>query len=152
MRGLFLNHLDNKAEAYESVKKGLRCNLFSPISTLTRVQLDSSQRRVGWHVYGLLYRSDKNYEEAVKCYKNALKYDRDNVQVLRDYAVLQVQMRDYEHFNVIIPWQLIGRKRNIICSSFGLISESFGFLWQFPTICSAIQRLLQRSWTHTNRL
>ena len=30
----------------------------------------------GWHVYGLLYRSDKNYEEAMKCYRYALKYDK----------------------------------------------------------------------------
>ena len=31
---------------------------------------------LGWHVYGLLYRSDKNYEEAVKCYRYALKFDK----------------------------------------------------------------------------
>lgn len=31
---------------------------------------------LGWHVYGLLYRSDKNYEEAMKCYRHALKYDK----------------------------------------------------------------------------
>ena len=32
----------------------------------------------GWHVYGLLQRSDKKYEEAIKCYRNALKWDKVN--------------------------------------------------------------------------
>ena len=31
---------------------------------------------LGWHVFGLLYRSDKNYEEALKCYSQALKIDK----------------------------------------------------------------------------
>ena len=31
---------------------------------------------IGWHVYGLLQRSDKKYEEAIKCYRNALKWDK----------------------------------------------------------------------------
>ena len=29
----------------------------------------------GWHVLGLIYRSDKNYEEASKCYRSALRID-----------------------------------------------------------------------------
>lgn len=39
----------------------------------------------------LLYRSHTEYDEAVKCYKNALRMDKDNQQVLRDLAGLQVQ-------------------------------------------------------------
>jgi N-alpha-acetyltransferase 15/16, NatA auxiliary subunit len=97
MKGLFLNHLDNKAEAYEYVKKGLRNDLTSPICKLTG---ELRVNWVGWHVYGLLYRSDKNYEEAMKCYRHALKYDKENIQVLRDFSFLQVQMRDYEGFHV----------------------------------------------------
>ena len=31
---------------------------------------------IGWHVYGLLQRSDKKYDEAIKCYRNALKWDK----------------------------------------------------------------------------
>lgn len=30
----------------------------------------------GWHVYGLLQRSDRKYDEAIKCYRNALKWDK----------------------------------------------------------------------------
>ncbi|KAF9355515.1 N-alpha-acetyltransferase 16, NatA auxiliary subunit [Mortierella sp. AD094] len=83
MKGLFYNHMDKKEEAYEFVKKGLRYNLKSHIC---------------WHVFGLLYRSDKNYEEASKCYINALKYDKENIQILRDLSLLQMQMRSLEGY------------------------------------------------------
>ena len=51
-----------------------------------------------WHVYGLLYRSVKNYEEAIKAYRFALKLDPESQQIQRDLALLQVQMRDYPGF------------------------------------------------------
>ncbi len=38
----------------------------------------------------LLYRAHTEYGEAIKCYKNALRMDKDNQQVLRDLAGLQV--------------------------------------------------------------
>ena len=53
---------------------------------------------VCWHVYGLLQRSDKKYSEAIKCYRNALKWDKDNIQILRDLSLLQIQMRDLEGY------------------------------------------------------
>lgn len=56
----------------------------------------------GWHVYGLLQRSDKKYDEAIKCYRNALKWDKDNLQILRDLSLLQIQMRDLEGYRVRI--------------------------------------------------
>lgn len=31
---------------------------------------------LGWHVYGLLQRSDRKYDEAIKCYRNALKWEK----------------------------------------------------------------------------
>ena len=42
----------------------------------------------------LLYRSDRVYAEAAKCYQNALRCDADNAQILTDLALLQVQLRD----------------------------------------------------------
>ncbi|KAF9195710.1 N-alpha-acetyltransferase 16, NatA auxiliary subunit, partial [Haplosporangium sp. Z 27] len=86
MKGLFYNHMDKKEEAYEFVKKGLRFNLKSHIC---------------WHVLGLVYRSDKNYEEASKCYINALKFDKfkqENIQILRDLSLLRMQMRSLEGY------------------------------------------------------
>lgn len=83
MKGLILNCIGKKDEAYEYVKKGLRNDLTS---------------HVCWHVYGLLQRSEHKYDEAIKCYRNALKYDKDNITILRDLSLLQIQMRDLEGF------------------------------------------------------
>ncbi|KAJ0977810.1 hypothetical protein J5N97_013284 [Dioscorea zingiberensis] len=78
MKGLTLNCMDRKSEAYELVRRGLKNDLKS---------------HVCWHVYGLLYRSDRDYKEAIKCYRNALKIDPDNIEILRDLSLLQAQMR-----------------------------------------------------------
>jgi len=83
MKGLILNCLGRKEEAYENVRKGLTNDLKS---------------HVCWHVYGLLQRSDKKYNEAIKAYRNALKWDKDNMQILRDLSLLQIQMRDLEGY------------------------------------------------------
>ena len=40
----------------------------------------------------------RNYTEAIKCYRNALRIDKDNLQILRDLSLLQVQMRDGKGF------------------------------------------------------
>ncbi|CAB1327365.1 unnamed protein product [Coregonus sp. 'balchen'] len=80
MKGLTLNCLGKKEEAYDLVRRGLRNDLKS------------------WHVYGLLQRSDKKYDEAIKCYRNALKWDKENLQILRDLSLLQIQMRDLEGY------------------------------------------------------
>lgn len=85
MKGLTLNCLNRKEEAYEYVRRGLRNDLKS---------------HVCWHVYGLLQRSDKKYDEAIKCYRNALKWEKDNIQILRDLSLLQIQMRDLEGYRV----------------------------------------------------
>ncbi|KAK2165073.1 hypothetical protein LSH36_55g06042 [Paralvinella palmiformis] len=83
MKGLILNNLGRKEEAYDYVRRGLRNDLKS---------------HVCWHVYGLLQRSDRKYDEAIKCYRNALKWDKDNLQILRDLSLLQIQMRDLEGY------------------------------------------------------
>jgi len=83
MKGLTLNCLGRKEEAYDYVRRGLRNDLKS---------------HVCWHVYGLLQRSDKKYDEAIKCYRNALKWEPENIQILRDLSLLQVQMRDLEGY------------------------------------------------------
>ncbi|KAI3712036.1 hypothetical protein L1987_70585 [Smallanthus sonchifolius] len=83
MKGLTLNCMDRKQEAYELVRLGLKSDLKS---------------HVCWHVYGLLYRSDREYREAIKCYRNALRIDPDNIEILRDLSLLQAQMRDLAGF------------------------------------------------------
>lgn len=77
MKGIILNSMDRKGEAYDFVKQGLRNDVKSPIC---------------WHVFGLLYRSDGNYKEAAKCYLNALRIDSENQNILRDLSWLQIQV------------------------------------------------------------
>ncbi|CAL9165482.1 unnamed protein product [Musa hybrid cultivar] len=96
MKGLTLNCMDRKSEAYDLVRRGLKNDLKS---------------HVCWHVYGLLYRSDREYREAIKCYRNALKIDPDNIEILRDLSLLQVQMRDLIGF-VETRQQLLALKPN----------------------------------------
>ena len=60
MKGLTYNSMKRKEEAHALIKKGLAMNIKS---------------HVCWHVYGLLYRSETKYDDAIKCYQNALKRD-----------------------------------------------------------------------------
>eukprot|EP00922_Rhytidocystis_sp_ex-Travisia-forbesii_P065585 GHVS01097428.1.p1 GENE.GHVS01097428.1~~GHVS01097428.1.p1 ORF type:complete len:978 (-),score=167.95 GHVS01097428.1:29-2962(-) len=84
MKGLILwNMPDKKTEAYEYAKKGLRNNLRSHMC---------------WHVLGLMYRQDKDYIEAAKCYNQALRLDPENIQILRDLCNLQIHERKLEGF------------------------------------------------------
>ncbi|XP_057454244.1 N-terminal acetyltransferase A complex auxiliary subunit NAA15 [Lotus japonicus] len=96
MKGLTLNCMDRKSEAYDLVRQGLKNDLKS---------------HVCWHVFGLLYRSDREYREAIKCYRNALKIDPDNIEILRDLSLLQAQMRDLTGF-VETRQQLLTLKPN----------------------------------------
>lgn len=41
-------------------------------------------------------KSDRKYDEAIRCYIQALKLDKQNLQVLRDLSVLQMHTRDLE--------------------------------------------------------
>jgi len=83
MKGLTISYLDKKEEAYDLVRKGLKNDLKS---------------HVCWHVFGLLYRQDRDYYEAVKCYRQALRIDPENIQILRDLSVLQIHGRDLVGF------------------------------------------------------
>ena len=106
MKGLTLNCMDRKSEAYELVRRGLKviqcsayrdkgCHLFYLKYTFADSEKglqNDLKSHVCWHVYGLLYRSDREYREAIKCYRNALKIDPDNIEILRDLSLLQVGM------------------------------------------------------------
>ena len=75
--------LGKREEALESVKKGLKSDLKS---------------QVCWHSYGLVNRAERKYEEAMKCFRNALRFDPENATVMRDLSVLQVHTRDLEGY------------------------------------------------------
>ena len=46
----------------------------------------------------MLHRADREYNESIKAYKQALRIDSENLQILRDLSLLQVQMRDLSGF------------------------------------------------------
>ena len=71
MQALLFSGIGSQAEALESIKK----TLFKNFSNFTC-----------WHVYGIIYRKEKDYEQAKKAYLNALKYAPDNENVMRDLS------------------------------------------------------------------
>lgn len=80
MKALIINSQGHTDEAFSLAKVALTHDMKSHIC---------------WHVYGLLYRSVKNFEEAIKAYKFALRMEPESQQIQRDLALLQMQMRDY---------------------------------------------------------
>lgn len=83
MKALILNAQGKTDEAFALGKEALTVDMKSHIC---------------WHVYGLLYRTNKNFEEAIKAYRFALRLEPDSSQIQRDLAVLQIQMRDYQGY------------------------------------------------------
>lgn len=83
MKALIMNQQGKTDEAFALAKEALMADMKS---------------HVCWHVYGLLYRHQKNFEEAIKAYKSALKLEPDSPQIQRDLAFLQIQMRDYQGY------------------------------------------------------
>ncbi|KJE95561.1 NMDA receptor-regulated protein 1 [Capsaspora owczarzaki ATCC 30864] len=81
MRGLIIHCMGKKEEGYTAAKGALKIGLSSHIC---------------WHVLGLMHRSDKNYVEAMKCYKMALRLSPENQQILRDLCLLQTHIRDLD--------------------------------------------------------
>lgn len=80
MKALIMNAQGKTEEAFALAKEALTVDMKSHIC---------------WHVYGILYRTAKNFDEAIKAYKFALKLEPDSLQIQRDLAILQVQIRDY---------------------------------------------------------
>ncbi|GAW11938.1 hypothetical protein ANO14919_012910 [Xylariales sp. No.14919] len=83
MKALIINSLGKTDDAFALAKEALTADMKSHIC---------------WHVYGLLYRHQKNFEEAIKAYKFALKLEPGSPQIQRDLAYLQVQMRDFQGY------------------------------------------------------
>ncbi|ORY88359.1 NMDA receptor-regulated protein 1-domain-containing protein [Leucosporidium creatinivorum] len=83
MKGIFLSCTGQKPLGYETVKRG--------------VAKDSGSHIV-WHVYALILRADKNFEEALKCYKKAVAIEPDSMSLMNDLAMLSVHLRYYAEY------------------------------------------------------
>ena len=80
MKALIWNSQGNKDDAFALAKDALKADMKSPVC---------------WHVYGILYRDAKNFEEAQKAFKFALKIEAESPIIQRDLAQLQIHLRDY---------------------------------------------------------
>ena len=83
MKALIISSQGQQKEAFALAKTALNNNMKS---------------HVCWHVYGLLYRAEKNFDESIKAYKFALRLDPESAPIQRDLANLQIQMRDYQGY------------------------------------------------------
>ena len=81
MKALFLFNNGEEEKAIADVK--------------TSIFKSKMKSQMCWHTYGIILRQKRDYAEAVKCYQNALKIEPDNLQILRDTALLQIQIRDH---------------------------------------------------------
>ena len=61
MKGLVTFQAGKREEGLDLIRKGIRFDLTSHIV---------------WHVFGLAKKAEKDYEEAVKSYQQALRYDK----------------------------------------------------------------------------
>ena len=86
MKGLVLTHMGRREEGLDLVKKGIRLDLTSHIC---------------WHVFGLIQKGEKNYEEALKSYIQALKFDRVRLHLSRPSQVLIEYMSGQENLNLL---------------------------------------------------
>ena len=76
---LFCLYPEKRAEAHELAKAALKADM---------------QSHMCWHVFGILHKSDRDYQQAAKCYLNALKWDPENLNLFRDLSNIQMQIRD----------------------------------------------------------
>ncbi|WEW60714.1 hypothetical protein PRK78_006201 [Emydomyces testavorans] len=83
MKALMLSYQGQQEEAFTLAKTALKNDMKSHIC---------------WHVYGLLYRAEKNYDEAIKAYRFALKLEPESQPIQRDLAFLQIQIRDFQGY------------------------------------------------------
>ncbi|EGG18821.1 tetratricopeptide-like helical domain-containing protein [Cavenderia fasciculata] len=79
-RTLTLYGLNLKEEAHAAGKQVVRDNM----SSFT-----------AWHTLGFLHRNDKNFPEALKCFRTAHRNNKESVQILKDMSLIQIFQRDY---------------------------------------------------------
>lgn len=81
MKGLIIGTMGDRAQGLDLAKQGVRKDLMSFIS---------------WHALGILNRMDKNYDEAIKCYSQALRIEGGtNLNLIRESSYMNMQARNY---------------------------------------------------------
>ncbi|SBS91326.1 hypothetical protein PMALA_032600 [Plasmodium malariae] len=88
VKGYLLNLMDekNKVEAFKLIKEGIINNLSSSFC---------------WYLYGCLYKTYKNYDEALKCYMKSLQLNKYDYKALKETCILLLYLQRYEQFKDI---------------------------------------------------
>ena len=74
MEALSLNALGKKDEAKMRINMALMQNLKS---------------HTAWHIFGMIHRSNKDYDDARSCFKKSIEFNKSNQNVLRDLLLLE---------------------------------------------------------------
>jgi hypothetical protein len=77
MKGLIFSCMNRKKDAIDLVKLGIRNNPRSYVGNDIAPAF-SVLTITAWHVFGILNRQEREYNEAIKCFLNALKIDKVN--------------------------------------------------------------------------
>lgn len=85
MKALILDVTGHHAESVELAHRALKNDVKS---------------HVCWHIFGMIKRSDKKYDESMRALKRSLQLSPDNPQILRDLALIQVHTRDFRGYQV----------------------------------------------------
>lgn len=62
---------------------------------------------------GTIYKQKRDYLESSKCFQNAYRFEPDNIQLLKDIAAMQVQIRDHSA-HVLTRLSILKLKPNMI--------------------------------------
>ena len=88
-------NLSSKDEFNDEIALKLRNEGLSLINKGLGFNIKSS---ICWRVKGLAHKSDRDYENAMKCYKKAHDYDNKNQRILTDLSSLQIQLKKFDDF------------------------------------------------------
>jgi len=113
LKGLILYGQNKKTEGFEWCKKGVATDFFSYLT---------------WQCLGMLYRAEKNYLEAAKCYRKAVSMDTEKANELvnlRDLSVLEIQTRDVAGF--VVSVDCLKKKQKKFTNHFCLFVFSLKF-------------------------
>ncbi|GAA5902731.1 hypothetical protein JCM6882_004052 [Rhodosporidiobolus microsporus] len=83
MQGIFHHSLSRKEQGYALVQRGAK---------------NDPGSHIVWHVYALMRRADKEFEEALKCYQKAVEIEKDSLNLLNDLSTLTIHLRHYTSY------------------------------------------------------
>ena len=122
-KGMCLSVIGRAEEALESVKAAVKTDLKCSLA---------------WRAYALVLRESKKYEESVKCFKNSMKIERNNLDNLRDLSVLQIHLRDLEGWKESrhAIYQIKPTQRNLVA-----VAMSYHLTGDFDTALNMLDNL-----------